>query len=211
MLARTFALYKHINPDELTPKQFNDLEKELRKNNSETMSDQLLDFMLWSRGLPSRQQSFAELLAKKLKKFPDAKILEVGCGRTAILSRILTKKGFNITCMDKIVDQATTEGIPTIKGLFDYRTIDLSDYDIVIAQEPCDATEHIVRACQKQNKIFFISLCGEPHKIINGKTPKTYEEWFAHLLKVSDGYAKLVWISLDPLSKTPILKSKAGL
>lgn len=206
------ALYKKANPNELTQKELSDLEKEFKSpSRNEAASDQLIDFLLWSRGLPSRQKSFAQFVAKKLAKFPEARILEVGCGRTAILSRILAEKGFNVTCLDKIVDPTLTQGVPAIKDTFDYRTFDLSSYDIVIAQEPCDATEHIVRACKEQNKIFFMSLCGVPHKIIDGNMPKNYQEWYNHLLKVSDGYAKLVWLSLDPLTKTAVLKSKAGL
>lgn len=205
-------LYKASTPNELTPEELSDLEKELKHpNNNDAASDQLIDFLLWSRGLPSRQKSFAQFVSKKLAKFPNARILEVGCGRTAILSRILAEKGFNMTCLDKIVDPTLTKGVPAIKNTFDYRTFDLSSFDIIIAQEPCDATEHILRACKEQNKIFFMSLCGVPHKIIDGNMPKNYQEWYNHLLKVSDGYAKLVWLSLDPLTKTAILKSKAGL
>lgn len=206
-----FALYKKLNPNELTAKEFSELEKELKGLYPDTSSDQLIDFLLWARGLPSRQKSFAKFISKKLAKFPNARILEVGCGRTAILSRILAEEGFDITCLDKIVDPTLTHGVPAIRKSFDYRTFDLSDYDIIIAQEPCDATEHIVRACKEQNKIFFMSLCGVPHKIIGGGMPKTYQEWYDHLLKVSDGYAKLIWLSLDPLTKTAVLKSKAGL
>lgn len=211
MLALTFTLYKNANPHELTPKQLIDLENELKKPDPYVSSDQYLDFILWSRGLPSRQQSFAQFISKKLAKFPDARILEVGCGRTAILSRLLAEKGFNMTCLDKIVEPDLTNGVPAIRDTFDYRTFDLSNYDIIIAQEPCDATEHILRACKEQNKMFFMSLCGVPHKIIDGDMPKDYQAWYNHLLKVSDGYAKLIWLSLDPLSRTAVLKSRVGL
>ena len=115
-----------------------------------------------------------------------------------------------MTCIDSVVEPSLVENVTAIKGLFNHKTFDLSEYDFVIAQEPCDATEHVVLACTKQNKPFFMSLCGVPHKRLSGGMPKTYEEWYNHLLKVSDGKAKLIYLSLDPLSRTPILKSKTG-
>lgn len=210
MLTRKYALFKHLNPHELSPEQFKELEKEIKKPDAKVYSDQYCDFLLWCNGHPSRQESFAEFISKKLSKHPGAKILEVGCGRTARLSRILSEKGFDMTCIDKIVEPDLISGVKVIKGKFDYRHFNLSDYDFVIAQEPCDATEHVVRACTTQNKPFFMSLCGVPHKLISGGTPKTYEEWYEHLLKVSNGSAKLIYLSLDPLTRTPVLKSKTG-
>ena len=210
MLKRKFEFYKQINPHELDSNQLKELEKEILKPDKNIMSDQYLDFLLWCKGLPSRQESLANFIEKKLSKYPGAKILEVGCGRTARLSRILSKQGFNMTCIDSVVEPSLVENVTAIKGLFNHKTFDLSEYDFVIAQEPCDATEHVVLACTKQNKPFFMSLCGVPHKRLSGGMPKTYEEWYNHLLKVSDGKAKLIYLSLDPLSRTPILKSKTG-
>lgn len=212
MFTRTFSTYRQFNPHELSPKQLNDLEKEIKHPDTDVMSDQFLDYLLWLRGIPSRQESFGNFVSKKLAKYPGAKILEVGCGRTARLSRILAKQGFNVTCIDTIVEpEHVTDNVKAIKGLFDHNTFDLSEYDFVIAQEPCDATEHVLLACKTQNKPFFMSLCGVPHKKLSGGMPKSYSEWYDYLLKVSDGYAKLTWLSLDPLSRTAILKSKAGI
>jgi hypothetical protein len=59
--------------------------------------------------------------------------------------------------------------------------------------------------------MFFMSLCGVPHKIIIGDMPKDYQAWYNHLLKVSDGYAKLTWHTFDPYTRTAVLKSKAGI
>lgn len=210
MLSRQYDLYKQSNPHELTQQQFKKLEKEIKNPDQKLLSDQYFDFLLWCNGHPSRQESFATFVSKKLSKHPGAKILEVGCGRTARLSRILSEKGFQMTCIDKIVDSSFVNGVTVIKGNFDYRHFDLSDYDFVIAQEPCEATEHVVMACTNQNKPFFMSLCGVPHKLISGGMPKTHEEWYNHLLKVSNGNAKLIYLSLDPFLRTPVLKSKTG-
>ena len=210
MLTRNFSLYKHLNPHELSDKQLAELEKELR-HPEEVISDQYLDLLLWCKSLPSRQETFANFISKKLAKYPGSKILEVGCGRTARLSRYLSQKGFNVTCIDSIVEPETmTDNVTAIVRLFDHTSFDLSEYDFVIAQEPCDATEHVALACKAQNKPFFMSLCGVPHKKLSGETPKNYQEWYDHLLNVSDGYAKLIWLSLDPFSRTAVLKSKTG-
>lgn len=212
MFARTFDNYKLFNPNELSPKEFNELEKCIKNPKQDIMPDQFLDYILWLSKLPSRQESFGEFISKKLTKHPGARILEVGCGRTARLSRILAKQGFNVTCIDKIVEpeKVSTE-VNAIKGLFIHDEFDLSEYDFVIAQEPCDATEHILLACKTQSKPFFMSLCGVPHAKLSGGMPKNYEEWYDYLLNVSDGYAELTWHTFDPYTRTAVLKSKAGI
>lgn len=211
MLIRNFSTYRHINPHELSTKQLNDLEKEIKHLGKDLMSDQLLDFLLWSKGLPSRQESFANFVLKKLAKTSYKKILEVGGGRTARLSRIIAKAGYEVTCIDTIIEKEfKSDNLTLIKDMFDYKTFDLSDYDFIIAQEPCDATEHVLLACKAQNKPFYMSLCGVPHKKLSGEIPKSCNDWYNYLLKESEGYAKLIWLSLDPLSRTAILKSKTG-
>jgi len=207
ILQMQFERYKQLNPDELTSLEFAQLEKELNKSNSRCDSDQHLDFLLWCNGYESRQKLFAKYLIKYLPKKSGVKILEVGCGRTAKLSRILAEKGFIMTCIDPKVDSSFLNGIKSIKGKFDYKKFDLSEYDFVIAQEPCDATEHIIRACISQNKPFIISLCGVPHKLLSGETPKSYEDWYDHLWKIARDKTKLLYLSLDPFSKTPIIRS----
>ena len=112
-----------------------------------------------------------------------------------------------MTCIDPNVELQNNT-IHCIKGKFDYTKFDLSSYDFIIAQEPCDATEHIVRACINQNKPFIMSLCGVPHKLISGKMPKDIQEWYNYLQNISCKKLKLFYVSLDPLSTTAILKNK---
>lgn len=161
---------------------------------------------LTCNGLPSRQESFAKFIAKKLSKRKGAKILEVGGGRTGRLSRFLSEEGFKMTCIDPKLEISHND-IKFIKGIFDYRKFDLSIYDYVIAQEPCDATEHVVRACTTQQIPFMMSLCGVPHRLISGKMPKDVNEWYDYLLSIAYQEIRLRYISLDPFLSTPILKS----
>lgn len=206
MLER-IELYKQLNPNELSEQQFSRLEYEIKHPNSTTISDECLDFKLWCIGHPSRQESFANFIAKKLSSNKGAKILEVGGGRTGRLSRFLNKKGFQMTCIDPKIEMETGYDIEFIKGKFDYKETDLTSYDYVIAQEPCDATEHVVRACIKQKKPFLMTLCGVPHKLLCGKTPKNVEEWYRYLVNIDSESIKLRYIELDPFLATPILKS----
>lgn len=207
VLQHQFERYKKANPNELTPLELVELEKELNKPSMGVNSDQQLDFILWCNGHQSRQELFDKYLIKYLPKRCGVKILEVGCGRTAKLSRILSEKGFIMTCIDPKVDSALLTGITSIKAKFDHRKFDLSEYDFVIAQEPCDANEHIIRACISQNKPFIVSLCGVPHKLLSGEIPRCYEDWYDYLWKIARDKTRLVYLSLDPFSKTPIIRS----
>lgn len=207
-LQRRIQLYKQLNPNELSAKQFLDLEKEIKAPYSNLISDEYVDFRLWLMGLPSRQENFARFIVKKLPKSNSAKILEVGCGRTGRVSRILGEQGFYITGIDPKVEMLSNDKIKFIKEKFDYTKFDVSEYDFVIAQEPCDATEHVVRACINQRVPFIMSLCGVPHKLISGGMPKDEQEWYEYLINISSEEIKLRYVDLDPITTTPMLRSK---
>lgn len=197
--------YKKLNPNELTPQQFRILENEIKTPEERTISDEYVDFQLWCNGLPSRQESFANFIAKKLSKNQGARVLEVGCGRTAKLSRILSDKGFKMTGIDPKVELQSNADMIYIKDHFDYAKFDLTEYDYVIAQEPCEATEHVIRACIAQNKPFIMSICGTPHRLISGETPKDAYKWWDYLINIGKSEVRFRRISLDPLFYTPIL------
>ena len=202
-----FEEYKALNPCELTPQQLLTLEKELINPRPNKSSDEYVDFKLWLNGLPLRQERFAEYIAKRLKNHPNAKILDVGCGRLGRLTKMLSKKGFLMTGIDPKLEISSTDSIKFYKQEFDYKTAMLNDYDYVIGQEPCDATEHIVRACLIQNKPFLISLCGTPHKLLSGETPETPYDWFDCLVNIAPDRMVLRYAKFDPFFITPILRS----
>lgn len=202
---RRIELYKRLNPNELSSQQFFKLVAEIKCPDSKTISDEYFDFKLWYNGQPSRQENFANFLEKKIPS--GAKVLEVGGGRTARLSRFLSEKGFYMTCIDPRLEAMSSKYVEIIKDKFDYRKFDLSQYDYVIGQEPCNATEHIVRACINQYKPFMITLCGVPHKLISGEIFEDVYEWYEYLINISPENIKLRYISLDPFLRTPILKN----
>ena len=146
--------------------------------------DEYVEFKLWKRGLKSRQEYFADYVEQRLPAERYPRMLEVGCGRTARLSAMLVKRGYQMTAMDTVLapeQLAAEEGIVCRREAFCHDTTDISEYDAVIAQEPCEATEHIIRACLMAAKPFIISLCGTPHALIGGKEPETIQEWYAYL------------------------------
>lgn len=162
-----------------------------------TVCDEYVEFRLWMKGLKSRQEYFAEYVEQKLPVKTYPRLLEVGCGRTARLSRLLCAKGYKMTAIDsqlepepenlekpeeKIVRRKdAVEGLECRKEAFDFQKADLSRFDAVIGQEPCEATEHIIRACLAAGLPFVISLCGTPHRLINGEEPADVYSWYAYL------------------------------
>lgn len=202
-----FKEYKRLNPNELSHQQFDKLEAAIRHPDSKLIPDEHIDFLLWCLHCPSRQESFASFIANKLSNNKGAKILEVGGGKTGRLSRFLSEKGFNMTCIDPKLELRSSTNIEFIRGKFDYRRFDISPYDYVIGQEPCDATEHIVRACIRDHVPFLISLCGVPHKLIFGKKPRKAKDWYDYLINLSSEEITLEYVELDPIVSTPILRS----
>ena len=196
--------YEEENPLKLTTEQFLKLRKEIENTDSNVISDEVIDFVFWAEGLPFRQEIFAKYVCKFLPM--NASILEVGCGRTGKLSRILKDKGYNISCMDPKIDFAYLKNINSFKELFNLET-DITKYDYLIAQEPCDATEYIVRACVAERKKMIMSLCASPHILINGTMPSSYEEWYSYLQNISLDNLRLRYANLDPFISTPILKT----
>lgn len=205
---RRLEEYKKRNPNELTEEQFKKIEEEMENPKEGMISDEYFDFKLWNLGFGSRQEYFAKYVTTRLVRNNAKRVLEVGCGRTCRLSKILEEKGFAMTCINPKVEFSEKEKGQQIvikNQKFDY-TYDLSNYDYVIAQEPCDATEHIVKACVKQKKPFIILLCRSPHALICGKQMKDVFEWYQYLRNISENNEiRLMRIGAAPLLNTYIL------
>lgn len=202
--------YRLYNPNELTPNQFLKLENEIKHPKPNIISDEYLDFKLWYKGYQSRISYFSSFINARLYSLSQKtskeiiKLLEVGCGRTAKLSQLLSRQGYEITCIDPKLELTNCNKIKTIKGEFDYQSFDLSDFDCVIAQEPCAATEHIIRACIEQKVPFIMSLCGVPHTLISGEKPNDVYKWYYYLLDIFPHNIHIEYLSITPLVKTVV-------
>ncbi len=200
--------YGKVNPHRLTEEQLAVLEQEILHPRKRLISDEYLDYRFWCRGLPSRQECFAACLKEKYLPPRKRRILEVGCGRYAGLSRLLKEMGHRMTCMDPRAEPMEDGEIEVRKEAFLFESADLKDFDYVVAQEPCDGTEHIVRACISQRVPFVIVLCGVPHEKIGGGMPGDVYEWYAYLAGIAPAHTELEYVEMYPEMGVAVIRSE---
>lgn len=203
---RNLMRFIEENPHELSQEQMelviDDIFNDERKR---TIHDETFDYLQWMNNRKCRQQIFGEYLVNNYSKFLGKEILEVGCGRTMRLSRML-KHYFRITAIDPKIEYRSEFCIKHIKGEFTENT-QINIYDLVIALEPCDATEHIVRACVKAKKDFIVVLCGVPHKRIDGVMPEDEKAWYNYLISIDENFLVLERLN-NPDFSPYIIRSK---
>lgn len=188
---RTLERYVDRNPHNLTVDQFQFIIEDIfGKEDKGTIHDETFDFFQWQYGLPGRQEIFCKyIMDNYYKKYHDKNVLEVGCGRTAQLSKLLSYD-FKMTAIDPKLEIKAFTGFSYIMGRFD-EDMPIDKYDLIIGLEPCDATEHIVRACVKASKEFVVVLCGVQHDAINGKKFDDVFEWYDYLVSIDKDYLEL--------------------
>jgi len=184
--------------NESEKKQFMNELLETLKGKNDFVYDKVYDFLLFYDLIDgvSRHKTFARYLNKRYSPATHKTILDVGTGRLCKLSCNLTKRGYNMYAMDpniRILEhEAKDINIHISKNLFlcdefskDNKGTDIKKFDLIVGLEPCLATEHIIRQGLKYEKPFEVVLCYEAHNALNGKHFKTPEDWFEHLLKIS--------------------------
>lgn len=192
--------YIKLNPD-----RFNDKEKirfmQGLKNyidgNTNVIDDEVYDFFAFI-GLTkqTREDKFLNYVNTKYGIIRFSSILDVGAGRMCKLSKALAKYGNTLYAIDpqiRLSQEETKEsGIRIYKENFicdryakSKQGTNVKKYDYIFGIEPCDATEHIIRQGLKYDKPFDVSLCAAPHRALNGKTFRNYEEWYEYLLSIS--------------------------
>lgn len=199
-----FNLFRKVNPCGFGEEQLNRLEYELNHPRYGLISDEMVDYTLWLNGLKSRQEYFAEYVAQIFTRDKYTHLLEVGCGHNARLSCLLSFKGYMMSAIDpKLKD--VKDNIEGIKDYFDYEVTSISKYDAIIAQEPCDVTEHIIRSCVKEKKNFIINLCASPHRLINGEMPASIDEWYDYLKAIDPNHTVIIYPNVVPEYTTPMM------
>ena len=206
---RDFFKYVRINPNHLTEDQFNLILLDLIRHHKGVLHDETFDFLMWQEGRPGRQELFYEYIKTHYRDFFGKNVLEVGCGRTDKLSSMLSKY-FSMTAMDPTLEICNDPKVTHVKDFFTQAT-PISNYDLVIGLEPCQATEHIVRSCVNNNKPFIVLLCATPHNGLNGKIfhQRIFlraKSWYKYLASI-DNSLILEQIDLSDFSPT-IIRSR---
>ena len=191
------------------PERFNDDEKKifrlqlddyLNYPNQRSIDDNVYDFFVNCDITKDQNRHilFAKYLIKKYSPSTHPNLLDVGAGRMCHLSNRLARNNFNITSMDPKIRLSESEAkqqkiskIITSKFYCDDYApkettgTNITDYDIIVGLEPCDATEHIIRQSLKYDKPFDISLCATHHKPLENKKVRNQEEWYEYLQSIS--------------------------
>lgn len=190
-----FAKFTEDNPFKFSELRMELARKDFYGQHRGTVSDEFADYVLWAERSPARHEKFGTFLLPIIKDNCWKSILEVGAGENVLLSLFLHNmlgENIKITAMDKCRIICDNSSINIISREFT-GTEDLTDYDAVIAQEPCEAAELIIRSCTEQSVPYCVILCGVPHKRLTGVLDTNAYEWYAYLLETYPDSRFIKW------------------
>ena len=194
------ADYLKRNPDRFTSSEKDKFLEDLKSyvlTKDRVIADEVFDFYVSEKLAQNepRTTSFIRHLISKYNTTTTPKVLDVGAGRMCHLSTELGERGFKVVAIDPKIRLKDSE----IKQRKIQRIIkqpfycdeygngtDISNFDLLVGLEPCDATEHIIRQGLKYEKPFEVSLCYQAHNALNGKTFATPEDWYEYLQQISN-------------------------
>jgi len=170
-------------------------------------------------GIKNESTLFYKLHLKKLQdKFSlDRNILEIGSGYIPAFAEEISSyqqhinKG-TITIYEPLLIKMN-DNINSHKEKFTIDT-DISKYDLLVGILPCDATETIIEAACKNNKDFYIAMCGCVHRETGSElvyNPISYQHYIIdkteyYLEKYNNGTLEIDRINHD--IDYPILSNK---
>lgn len=120
-------------------------------------------------------------LSETLYDNANSKILDVGAGGIPLTSFLFTTSYDNVSSMDKFLlsdEFLKSQNIDPHNRYFTKHT-DISSYDFVVGRKPCSAIPSIVERCAKENKPYFLELCGchlDHMRLTDGSTPDSWEQ-----------------------------------
>lgn len=177
---------------ELYPVQ---LQKEIDNNlflgftNNEDTINQIYCYLNLIKDDINPYRGFQKFLDKTFNIKHTKSILEVGSGSIPILSHLIENKyKTKVDIQDPITLFANYNKGNIFKEEFDENT-DISNYDLIIGYNPCEASEAIIRNAIKSKKNFSIALCSCCHLPHNYKE-KSSEIWHNYLLDIAKRLGK---------------------
>lgn len=194
--------YLKRNPERFTREEKNkfmlQLEDFVSKSDDIVIDDEIYDFLIDCGIVKSKKReiNFTSYLHDKYKHLHFNKVMEVGAGRMCKLSKELKKFGNSMYAIDPNIRLTEREakqiGINISKKKFicdefsnSGHGTNIKNMDLIIGNEPCNATEHIIRQSLKYDKPFDIALCASPHDSLDGKQFSCYEDWYEYLQSIS--------------------------
>jgi len=137
-------------------------------------------------GITYHNKGFYEEHINNIKKNFNIKgnILDVGCGSIPAFGNLIAKEQLRlgsgtVTLYDPhlAMNKPKYPNITLVKDVF-YSKCDVSKYDLITGILPCDATDDIIESACKNNKNFYIAMCGCVHYDgypYDYMTPKYYQ------------------------------------
>ena len=192
--------YLKRNPERFTSSEKDKFIEDLKSyvlTKDKVIADEVFDFYVSEKLAQNepRTTSFIRHLISKYNTTTTPKVLDVGAGRMCHLSTELGERGFKVVAIDPKIRLKDNE----IKQRKIQRIIkqpfycdeygngtDISNFDLLVGLEPCDATEHIIRQGLKYEKPFEVSLCYQAHNALNGTKFATPEDWYEYLQQISN-------------------------
>ena len=191
----TFTQFKELNPLEFSERRMQLAENDFYRPRHGLVSDEYVEYVLWAEGTPARHEQFGEFLLPTIKANGWRSLLEVGCGEAALLSRYLYDRLCNDVSITAVDQSEITCRHPKIRLMQKTFTgaEDLTGYDAVIALDPCEAAELIVKACTEQNVPYCVVLCGVPHRRLTGELDEDAYGWYAYLISTYPDCGFRIW------------------
>lgn len=143
------------------------------------------------------EQSKFIKVAELFNNDPNARLLDVGAGGIPLTSLLFTTDYDNVSSMDKFLlsnEFLRAQNITPYNQYFTTKT-DVSSFDYIVGRRPCSAIPSVVKNCTKENKPYFMELCGchlEHITLDDGSHPNSWEEVLPNYdpnIKFVDGYA----------------------
>lgn len=194
-LEKELEMYLSLYEDEYTEDEINFIRSNLinffKSGTQIDITSQVLVALGRLPDCDNRYKKYLEFL--KTRYSLDGNILEVACGKFPALSKYIDEyqkdlSNGSITAYDPKLITTSYGNIRLHKKIFD-DTIDLSNYSLVTAIHPSEATVQIIEAANKGDRDFSILTCGCAHFPDKERpffyTPAIMYEWQNYLINVA--------------------------